>query len=596
MDRVGMTKWGWMRTCGAPMALLALTGLAQAADAPPPGGASQKTPAQAPVSSSPATASPTSPPADQTPAAKPPERKFDVREYVVEGNSVLDNRAIESAVYPFLGPGRTMADIEAARAALEKAYANAGYQTVYVIIPKQTVRDGTVRLKAVEAKIGELHVKSGNWNGDDTVTAAVPALQPGTVPNLKEVNSQLTALNSKSTDLQVTPQMRQGKAPGTIDVDLEVKDKLALHGGLEINNRYSRDTHQYRLQANVSYDNLFGLNHSVSGLYNVAPEDPADGEVYALTYTAPVPGSDVKLSATVLHSNSNVASLGGTGIVGKGWSATLTAVAPLGSLSLFDSGDFFHYLQFSAAYKRFTNVVTLTAPSTTGSGTTTTSDTAPITYYPVSVAYNGSWHDVVDQVGFELSANFAFRHLGSGQDAYGYTRSGLGQDGVTVVGADGNWFYLKGNASWLRNLPYGVDLYLSGSGQFANGLLISNEQFSLGGDGSVRGYLQSEGLGDKGVQGTFEVRGPNLGGYVGDWLNEFRAVAFYDAGRAWLIDPLKDQQASYSFRSIGAGLSTELFDHLHGTVYWAFPRHWAGPSGVTTYGSERIQFRVWTEF
>lgn len=568
-----------MQTCCAPVALLALTGFAQAADGQSAtssaGTAAQTPPTQGAASSLPAT-----PP-------KPPERKFDVREYVVEGNSVLDNRTIESAVYPFLGSERSMGDIESARAALEKAYASAGYQTVYVIIPKQTVRDGTVRLKAVEAKIGELRVKSGNWVSDEAVTAAVPSLKPGAVPNLKDVNSQLTALNSRSTDLQVTPQMKQGKAPQTIDVDLEVKDKLAVHGGLEINNRYSRDTHQYRVQANLSYDNLWSLNHSVSALYNVAPENRADGEVYALTYSAPVPGSDVKLSATVLRSNSNVASLGGTGIVGKGWSATLTAVAPLGSLSLFDAGDYFHYLQFSGAYKRFTNVVSLTSPSTTGDGTlTTTTDTAPITYYPVSVSYNGSWHDVVDQVGFELSANFAFRHLGSGQSGYDYTR----------FGSDGNFFYLKANASWLRNLPWGFDAYLSGSGQFANGPLISNEQFSIGGDGSVRGYLQSEGLGDKGVQGTFEVRGPNLGPYVGDWLNELRAVAFYDAGRAWLLDPLKDQQSSYSFRSVGAGLSTGFFDHLHGTVYWAFPRHWAGQSGVTTYGKSRIQFRVWSEF
>jgi len=497
-----------------------------------------------------------SPATPGSPSAAKPERRFDVREYVVEGNTVLDGRVVERAVYGYLGPQRTMGDIEAARAALEKAYADAGYQTVYVTIPKQTVKDGIVRLKAVEAKLGEVRIKSGNWVSDDAVRGALPSLTPGTVPNLKNVNKDLTALNGRSNDLQVTPQMKQGSAPATIDVDLAVQDKLAVHGGVEINNRYSRDTHQYRLQANASYDNLWGLNHSVSGLYNVAPENMADGEVYALTYTAPVPGSDVKLSLTGLRSDSNVDTVGSTGVLGKGWSVTLAAVAPLGTLSLFSEGDYFHYLQFSGAYKRFTNVVSQTTAATTGSGTTTTSDTAPITYYPLSVGYNGAWHDTLDQVGFGLSANFAFRHLGSNQTGYDYTR----------FGADGNWFYLKGNASWLRNLPWGFDLYAAGSGQFANGPLISNEQFSLGGDGSVRGYLQSEGLGDKGVQGTFEVRGPNLAAYAHrDWFNEFRFVTFFDAGVTWLADPLKDQNAVTSLRSTGVGVTAGAFDHLHGS-------------------------------
>jgi hemolysin activation/secretion protein len=490
-----------------------------------------------------------------------------------------------------------MGDIESARAALEKAYADAGYQTVYVTIPKQTVKDGIVRLRAVEAKLGEVKLKSGNWVADDAVRAALPSLTPGTVPNLKDVNKELTALNGRSNDLQVTPQMKQGAAPATIDVDLAVQDKLAVHGGVEINNRYSRDTHQYRVQANVSYDNLWGLNHSLSGLYNVAPENMADGEVYALTYTAPVPGSDVKLSLTALRSDSNVDTVGSTGVLGKGWSVTFAAVAPLGTLSLFGEGDYFHYLQFSGAYKRFTNVVSQTGTNSSTGKPTTTSDTAPITYYPVSVGYNGAWHDTLDQVGFGLSANFAFRHLGSNQVGYGYSRSGLAADRVTVISSDGNWFYLRGNGSWLRNLPYGFDFYASGSAQLSNGPLISNEQFSLGGDGSVRGYLQSEGLGDKGVQGTFEVRGPNLAAYAHqDWFNELRLVAFLDGGRSWLSDPLKEQQPIFSMLSTGVGATTEMFDHLYGSVYGAWALHKAGPSAITPYGQSRIQFRVWTQF
>jgi hemolysin activation/secretion protein len=47
---------------------------------------------------------------------------FDVNEYVVDGNTTLQALDIETAVYPFLGPGKSMNDVTAAREALQKLY------------------------------------------------------------------------------------------------------------------------------------------------------------------------------------------------------------------------------------------------------------------------------------------------------------------------------------------------------------------------------------------------------------------------------------------------------------------------------------------
>ena len=44
------------------------------------------------------------------------QRLVDVNEYFVRGNTVLDARQIERAVEPFLGPGKTLADVEKALA------------------------------------------------------------------------------------------------------------------------------------------------------------------------------------------------------------------------------------------------------------------------------------------------------------------------------------------------------------------------------------------------------------------------------------------------------------------------------------------------
>ena len=71
------------------------------------------------------------------PAAEQGLPRFDIYQYVVGGNSVLSALAIELAVTPHLGELKTLRDVEAARAALEKAYQKAGYLTVAVSIPEQ---------------------------------------------------------------------------------------------------------------------------------------------------------------------------------------------------------------------------------------------------------------------------------------------------------------------------------------------------------------------------------------------------------------------------------------------------------------------------
>jgi len=96
--------------------------------------------------------------AENTAAATGAEPRFDVEAYDVDGAKLLKQEEIETAVYPFLGPGRTRDDVEHARAALEKAYHDRGYQSVVVEVPAQSVSEAVIRLHVVEAPIGRLRV------------------------------------------------------------------------------------------------------------------------------------------------------------------------------------------------------------------------------------------------------------------------------------------------------------------------------------------------------------------------------------------------------------------------------------------------------
>jgi len=75
----------------------------------------------------------------------------------------------------------------------------------------------------------------------------------------------------------VTPALRAGDTPGTVDVDLNVEDKAPIHGTFEVNNRQSPNTTPSRISATAHYDNLWQEGDSFSFTYQVAPQRPKDG-------------------------------------------------------------------------------------------------------------------------------------------------------------------------------------------------------------------------------------------------------------------------------------------------------------------------------
>jgi hemolysin activation/secretion protein len=475
---------------------------------------------------------------------------------------------VQRAVYPFEGPGRALGDTEKARAALQKAYEAKGFQAVSVVLPPQSVTGGVVKLQVVEAKTAQVEVKGNKYVTKAEVLDALPALKTGESPDFKALNSELVALNTQSADLQVTPQLKPG-ADDTLDVDLDVQDKSPLHGSLELNNNFSNDTTPLRVQGTLSYDDLWHLGHSVSAMFDLAPQNPSDAQVYALTYSAPVPGTNIRLALTGLVSDSNVATLGGTGVLGKGHSISLNANAPLPS-----AGPFSQSLQLSLSYKDFTDQISESSQV----------DTAPVAYWPVSAGYTAGLRLPKDLISANAAVTFAFRGVGSDEAAWDNKR----------YLAQGNFVYLHAQASWQHDLPFGAQTWLEADGQIADQPLISNEQFSAGGLGSVRGYLLSAALGDQGAHGTFELRSPPLSDPSGGTLiSNMRGLVFFDGADVEIQDPLPGQQERYALTSVGLGLRSQIFRQFHFDGDLGFPLQTLAP---TRADQPMADFRLYTQF
>jgi hemolysin activation/secretion protein len=524
---------------------------------------------------SPTSADETAAPAEQT-AAKSAEAeaapRFDVWEYRVVGNSVLDHKVIEKTVYGYLGPGKSLDDVEKARTALEKAYRDAGYSAASIDIPEQDVNEGVVILKVGEGKVGRLKVTGSHYFSLGHIREKVPALAEGKALNLTEVQDQLSQLAGESADRTVTPVMRAGRTPGTMEVDLAVEDQLPLHGSVELNARNSANTSRLRLAGMVRYDNLWQRFHSASLQYQVSPEDPDNVQVWSGTYVMPVDFLDARLAfyGIGLDSQSSVTTAGALSVVGNGQIYGLRLVKPLPGAQ-----GFSHSVTLGWDYKDFGQSVLLVGAD---------AQNTPISYSPFQIGYGGSLgYGDGSFTQFNLETDFSIRGLGNTQQEFENKR----------YGAQSNYLYLVGDLRHRQSLPEDLALQLRLAGQVTTTPLISNEQMGAGGMQTVRGYHEVERLGDNGVNGSVEFYSPNVGPYAYEGFNELRFMVFGDLARLWIKDPLPGSPSRYDLASAGTGFRMQLLKQIVGEFYWAYP---FTAAEFVKAGQSRVDFRVAYEF
>jgi hemolysin activation/secretion protein len=525
-------------------------------------------------------------PAKGNSAAKPaagapaPQAPFDIDEFRVEGADSLPQIEIEAAVYPFLGPKRSSDDVEKARAAVEKAYHDKGFQTVAVAVPQQDAQRGFIVLKVTENRVGRLRVKGSRYFDLANIKRDAPSLREGTLPDLQAVTKDIVSLN-KWPDRRITPALRAGVAPGTVDVDLNVEDTLPLHGSAELNNRQSPSTTPLRESYSLRYDNLWQLGHSMTVTYQDAPLNRKDAMVISGSYMARTDIDWLSVLIYGLKSDSSVATVGGSNVVGPG-----EVIGGRAVFTLPTKGELFHTLSLGIDYKHFAQTLSLGHDAFD----------SPVTYAPLVASYGATWQADGRLTQLNASITTGLRGIGSSPEDFDAKR----------FKATGSFIHLNADVSHTQDVPGGAQLFAKIQGQVADQPLVSSEQFSIGGQDTVRGYLESEALGDYGVVGTFEMRTPNLGPYLEQKLDnplgeaikfnafdEWRFFAFADAGRVKIHEPLAEQQSQFDLASYGVGTRLKTLKHFNSIFFVGMPLI---SQQVTVAHHPRFSFRIWGEF
>jgi hemolysin activation/secretion protein len=538
-------------------------------------------------------AMPATPKTVEPPApAEPDNTGFLIKEFIVEGSTLLPQMKIDEVLGKYKGPGKQLADLERARAELEKAYQALGYPTIIVSIPEQTVEEGTVLLQVIEGRLYDIRVTGNRYYPRWQVLDKLPSIRVGKLLQEKELIKELDAVNA-NPDLKVTPILKAGTVPGTVDLELKVKDRLPLHVRLTGDNKGPFTTPANRLTAEVSYSNLWQADHILSVQTTQTPTHWGAVQGYSGTYVAPIAGPQHALAVYVSKVISK-SILGGTTLAVSPGDVSVAGNATVAGVRYFfpilQGGAATHTITLGADYKRLEETEA-TFPGSLGTAVVL----SPIQYTPLSMAYSMVRPDPLGVTLFSASARGYVPVIPGGkeEDFGGDPNDPFNKPG-NRKGATGYFAVVQGSLDRAQPLPYGFTLALHVDGQWASEPLVPSEAYFAGGADTVRGYIQSETIGDHAIRGRAELTTPNLIDIPLDtmWQRrksselklEWKAAAFYDAANLWVMSSPQGQRDQFRLEGVGGGIKVQLVPYnlsLRLDQGWALHDATATKSGDT---------------
>jgi len=493
--------------------------------------------------------------------------RFAVTTFQVEGNTILDQANIDRLLETHKGGERQMKDVEQARLELEKLYHSAGYPTVLVNVPEQTIENGVVRLQIVEGHLLSITVTGNEHYSWSNIRGKMPSLTPGALIYEPTFVKELAAVNG-NPDLNVAPVLKPGEVPGTVDLELKVKDRLPVHGKLEADNKGPITTPRERMVAEIQHTNVFGGDEILTVNTVQTPTDWGAVQNYGMSFVYPViwPNHILAIYGSKSKSSSVLAgaaiTVGGAADVAIAGNATVAGARYI--FPVFPGGENTHQLSVGFDYKRLEK----TEASFPDGGSAVV--LSPIQYTPASLGYTGFYPDRygLSKVAFTAKGYVAgLIGGGSKKDFAGDPNDPFNHPG-NRAGSTGTFAVLQGGLDRLQPLPEDFALNVHVDGQWASQPLIPAEQYFAGGMDSVRGYLTYEAIGDHAIRGRAEVVTPEVltipvdriwqRRKSSDYTLKVRFVTFYDTAKLWVAQAPPGQTSHFLLEGVGGGIRVKF--------------------------------------
>lgn len=520
----------------------------------------------------------------KTPADDSP--RFEIRRFLFDGASLVSPSQLSAATQRYTGPDRTFGDVQRALETVERTYSEAGWSAVQIVLPEQELQRGEIRFQIVEAKIGRVLVEGNKFFDDANIRASVPSLAPGKAPNINLIARNLRVAN-ESPSKQATVLLRSGQEEATVDAVLRVVDERPTKASVTVDNTGSPQTGRLRTGFGYQNANANGGDEVMTLQFVTAPYSKHRGPRGDIDR----PSLDISGNVVILGAGYRIPLYDygdtldfsvGYSSVNSGTVLNLFNVTGAGSIfgarytrNLDKIGDYEHRLALSFDWRSYENKGVRPA---TGEPIQLIPD---IVVHPVSLIYSGLFREQESETGFSfgLAKNFSGGNDASSTDFCRSRDNGLGRC------ASAYYEIWRWSASHNRALAGDFQGRVSISGQTTKDMLVTGEQFGIGGMDSVRGFTEREITSDSGYRGTAELYTPDFGSKMGISGMRARALVFYDFGSLSRNQPGPSERRIENISSWGLGFRFSRGTNMAFRIDFAVVDN---PGGFQTAGDNKI--------
>ena len=487
---------------------------------------------------------------NQSPEGKVPESevKFEVKQFKLEGNTVLEKTAVDNILRKYSDRPIGFADLLELETELTKLYTARGYINSGVVVPIQDVNQGRIILQAIEGKIETINVEVDGRLKPSYVRSRLArgAKEPLNIEQLQEA-LQLLQLNPLIENLNA--ELSVGGSRDRWNLDVAVNQGNAFEPVLFVNNNRTPSVGSFQRGLELNHNNVLGYADRLSFVFR-----NTDGSNdFDTSYRIPVNSLDGTVGLRYRYVDSNIieGNFEDADIESQTDELEFTLRQPI---LLRADGESTQELALGLEFSRQTNEVTLLdrpfpdlSPGADENGETKIS----------TVRFFQDWTKRTRQ---DVLA--ARSQLSAGLDLFDAT--------VNEDAPDGKFVAWRGQLQWLRQLKSSsnINLLLRSDIQLSTDDLVSLERFSLGGGESVRGYRQDALLGDSGVLASAEVRIPFY--RWSENRSSLSAVPFVDFGTTWSNSDERNQEED-TVASLGLGLRLDIFETLNARLDYGIP-------------------------
>jgi hemolysin activation/secretion protein len=477
-----------------------------------------------------------------TPDAKGPVTEipcFPIEAITVTGTTIYTEADVGPILAAFSGRCLGQVSITNLLARLTARYADAGYITTRAYVPAQDISTRRLTIEVLEGRIETYVFQQTDATGTarpgsaHKLKGALPQ-QPGDVFQLRDLEHGLEQMNRLRSS-EVNANLAAGDAPGTSRILLTETKTDPIRGSFGLNNRGSEATGRTQLSFGLEADDLLSVSDAWTLSYSGSQNSNA------LAFGISLPYRYWLFSLNGSYSEELTPVTASSDLFAQTVTANMTAERLLyrGARS-----KYFAYATLSTyRNKRYINIAALT----------------PQKRSAMRLGLRHEHRLEKSVISADTSLSFGTRLFEADWDA----------PGLPAGSPRANFKKLETRLTYIRPFTSGRQLSIYLVGQLADGPLYSNEQISIGGWDTVRGYTGFSASGDSGTYLRTELSFPaskvDLRGWgrpLGDrQLNPFREAqgglrpfVFADVG----FVKARTTGQSTSMLSAGLGVSAQV--------------------------------------